>query len=189
MPRWAPWGHPARAGVGSREGRTKPGVLPWCLQGTVPPRLALTCSPLLPAGDAFVLPIRIHAPAPGLTQCLLACVCTYFLKTRPGWQCGPGKRARPQARLTWAGKAYARLQAREGSQQVSGCHSSQDLLGGWREGVGGSRVTLGSIRKLRGSPSNRASPPARLCRMRRRVRLLTALLPPLQPGSPAWPAS
>uniref|UniRef100_A0A452SDV5 Sad1 and UNC84 domain containing 5 n=1 Tax=Ursus americanus TaxID=9643 RepID=A0A452SDV5_URSAM len=56
------------------DGRTKPRVLPWCLQGTVPPRLALTCSPLLPAGDAFVLPIRIHAPAPGLTQCLLACV-------------------------------------------------------------------------------------------------------------------
>lgn len=95
---------------------------------------------MLSADDAFVLPIRIHPPAPGLTQCILACICRYIRKTRPGRQRGPGQRAQPQARLTWGGKAYVGLQGREGTLPIKGCqgcHCSQDLFGGWREGVGG----------------------------------------------------
>ncbi|XP_077728864.1 SUN domain-containing protein 5 [Canis aureus] len=69
------------------------------------PRSRNTCriteDALSNSNDAFVLPIRIHPPAPGLTQCILACICRYIRKTRPGRHRGPGQRAQPQARLTW----------------------------------------------------------------------------------------
>lgn len=48
-------------------------------------------APVLSAGDAFVLPIRLSAPAPGLTQCLLACVCMYILRTALTFSVGQRK--------------------------------------------------------------------------------------------------
>lgn len=88
-----------------------------CLQAPCPRGWQRHDSPVLSAGDAFLLPVRINAP--GLTQCMLECICTYTLKGCLGHQRGPGKRAQPQAGLQvelW----------RSSLQRRQGCHSSEE---------------------------------------------------------------
>ena len=109
--KWATQGPPAR---GRGEGV---GMLLRCLQAPCPRGWHWHDSPVLSAGDAFQLPVRINAP--GLTQCMLECMCTYTLKSRLGRQRGPGKRAQPQAGLQvelW----------RSSLQRRQGCHSSEE---------------------------------------------------------------
>uniref|UniRef100_A0A8D0SK08 Sad1 and UNC84 domain containing 5 n=1 Tax=Sus scrofa TaxID=9823 RepID=A0A8D0SK08_PIG len=105
--------------------------------------------PLSNTSDAVLLPIRISVPAPGLTQCMLGCMCTYTLKGHLGHQHGPGCRLNSGGlplRCFWVFSMH--LPSKLEVWQVSISCSHSFLIRMYQEKV---RHHTGEIQDLRGN--------------------------------------